>query len=141
MSYRYRLYTLEKAWAEKFAECKTNLQYNTLAGEYCKAKGIATYNFDNPFDDIIFPVYEIGTEIFNFGSNYNNSYNMYKHSVPLFKTKEFADVFDNENPVVLDKSGLICAVEHYRDLIIDELENTIAEKSKHPWDKRTSEDR
>lgn len=141
MAYRLRLGFVDKATAEKINSFSSKQEYLEFYNSHIQSKGIKrTVNLADEEAHIYCPLYDIINEIYDFGSAYNNAEEMYKNGSPLFSSKELKEMFENENPVILDKKGVICAIEFYRNCVIKEMEDVLSETAPY-WDKRNHSDR
>ena len=61
-----------------------------------------------------------GDEVFfNFGKYYENAEEIQKLSTPLFSLSSTQECFEEYDPYIVEKEGVLCAIEHYRRLIIN----------------------
>jgi hypothetical protein len=144
MSYRYRIYSIDKKIAEKLQKCTSLEEYLEAAKKYKEKLGEPFnagdfYQYAN--DYAYFPFYEFGDELFNFGSGYDNAGNMQRLGKPLFADAEFAKNFEDFEPFVIGKEGLVCAIEDMRNKIIANMEDALTSKPRHSWDPEDSGER
>lgn len=124
MGYRHHIYEVDKGLVEKIRACKTN-------GEYIKvcAENFPEYSRDEDEDDDYFPIYDLGKELFDFGKYYENADKMYEHGDSLFSSEELREAYQDYNPIVLDKSGLRCAIEWQKERVRSIYSDLLNEKS------------
>ncbi len=143
MSYRHRIYSLDKKTTESLHKCSSYEEYIETVKEYALKNNLKIV-YDEPQEGESYPccpLYKLGEEIYNFGSGYNNANEMYKHGNSLFSSNELNEYFSEEHPIVLDKSGLLCAIEYYRNCVIKEMEEVLSEAPPKHWDKGSHIDR
>lgn len=128
MGYRQYLYQVDKGLVEKIRDCKTETEYL----EVCK-----DYFPNNRDDDDFFPVYELGKELFEFGKYYENADEMYKHGDSLFTSSELNERYEDYGAIVIDKSGILCAIEWQKNRILSIYEDLAREKSEDRFDDRS----
>lgn len=132
MGYRHYLYQVNKGLVDKIRACKTNDEY----GEVFKA------NVSGGDDEEeYFPIYDLGKTLFEFGMYYENAGEMYKHGDSLFTSEELNERYEEYGAIVLDKSGLLCAIEWQAKRITSIYEDLLKEKSISPYDGRSQFDR
>lgn len=143
MSYRHRIYSLDRKTTEELHKCSSYKEYLEAVKEYASKNNLKIV-CDEPQEGEArpyYPLYKLGKEIYNFGSRYNNANEMYKHGNSLFSSDELNEYFSEEHPIILDKSGLLCAIEYYRNCVIKEMEEVLSEAPPKCWDKRSHIDR
>jgi hypothetical protein len=132
MGYRQYLYQVDKRFVEQIRACKTNEEY----GEVFKAH-VAGYEEEEDY----FPVYNLGKTLFEFGKYYENSGEMYKHGDSLFASEELNERYEDYGAIVLDKEGVLCAIEWQAEHIKSIYEDLMREKSTDRFDDRSQFDR
>lgn len=131
MGYRHYIYEVDARLVEKIRACKTNEEY----GRVC-IENIPTYHGGAEYD--YFPIYNLGRELFEFGKYYENADEMYKHGDSLFGNAALREEYRDYEPIVLDKSGLLCAIEWQANRVRSIYEDLLLEKSElNEFDTRT----
>lgn len=125
MGYRHRIYEFDKALVEKIRACKTK---NDLIEVISKTNPDAYEYYDE--EENYIQLYRLGKELFNFGSYYENASEMYKHGDSLFLSDELNEEFSDEKAIVLDKEGLLCAIEWQKEKIISIYEDLLKDDYK-----------
>lgn len=131
MGYRQYLYQVDKKFVEQIRACKTNEEYGEVFKE----------NVSGNDEEDYFPVYHLGKELFEFGKHYGNSDEMYKHGDSLFTSEELNEMYSDYEAIVLDKEGLLCAIEWQREKVTSLYEDLTKEKSADKYDDRSQFDR
>lgn len=132
MGYRQYLYQVDKKFVEHIRACKTNEEY----GNVFKANVVGYED-----EDEYYPVYKLGKELFEFGKYYENSDEMYKHGDSLFSSEELNERYYDYGPIVIDKEGLLCAIEWQSKKVTSFYEDLMREKSANKYDDRNQFDR
>lgn len=133
MGYREYLYQVDKKFVEKIRACKTNEEYLEVVKAHIP---------DADVSGDYFPVYHLGKELFEFGKYYENGDEMYKHGDSLFQGEELRKEYADYNAIVLDESGLLCAIEWQQNRVLSVYEDLLREKSElNTFDKRTQQER
>jgi hypothetical protein len=135
MGYRQYLYEVDKNLVEEIRKCKTQTDFLKV----CKKHNIEYEEYEG--EDAYVGLYNLGKPLFEFGKYYDNSSEMYKHGDSLFTTQELNEKFYDYGAIILDKEGLICAIEWQRDRIISIYEDLLKEKSSNEFDERNQFDR
>lgn len=130
MGYRQYLYEVDKNLVEEIRNCKTEEDYISV----CR-------KFNVEVNDDYVPINHLGKEIYEFGKYYENSHELHKHGNSLFSSEELNEEYEDYGAIILEKSGLICAIEWQRDRIIKIYEDLLREKSINEFDKRSQFDR
>lgn len=130
MGYSEYLYEIDKRLVDEIRKCKTEQEYISVC---CK--------FNVEVDDDYVPINHLGKEIYEFGKDYENSDKLYKHGNSLFTSEELNEQYGDYNAIILEKSGLVCAIEWQRDRIIKIYEDLLREKSINVFDERSQFDR
>ena len=121
MGYREYIYEVDAELVEKIRACTTNEEFVEL----CKSISACC----NDIEDGYIPVYRLGRELFEFGKYYENSDKMYEHGDSLFASEELRERYKDYNAIVIDKSGLLCAIEWQRKRVMSIYEDLLKEKS------------
>ncbi len=137
MSYRHRIYKFPKSFAEDCRACETKEDFQKIYFKYCTDERV---NKDQLEAENYWPLYYIGEQLFDFGE-YDNSEEMYKHGDALFYSLELREAYDDYSPIVLDESGLLCAIEWNRNRVADIYEDLLREKSADKWNDQNQFDR
>lgn len=137
MSYRHRIYKFPKSFAEDCRACETKEDFQKVYFKYCTDERI---NKDQLESENYWPLYYLGEQLFDFGE-YNNAEEMYKHGDALFYSLELREAYDDYSPIVLDESGLLCAIEWNRNRVADIYEDLLREKSTDKWNTQSQFDR
>ena len=137
MSYRHRIYKFPKSFAEDCRACSTKEDFQKVYFKYCTDERI---NKDQLESENYWPLYYLGEQLFDFGS-YDNAEEIYKHGDALFYSLELRKAYDDNSPIVLDKSGLLCAIEWNRNRVADIYEDLLREKSTDKWNNQNQFDR
>ncbi len=116
MGYRHYMCIVER---KRIEEIK-NLSVDELKA-YAESNGICDEDDeDNSFSAYSFIMALHSRNIFHeFGKYYENAENIYKLGMPLFTNKETQDCFDDFVPYVVEQDAVLCAVEDYRQKIIE----------------------
>ena len=135
MGYRQYLYEVDKNLVEEIRKCKTLNDFLAV----CKKHNIEyeEYEGEEPYVGL----YNLGNMLFEFGKYYANSNEMYKHGDSLFTSDELNENFYDEDAIILNKEGLVCAIEWQRDRIISIYEDLLKEQSSNEFDERSQFDR
>lgn len=106
MGYRHYFYLVKKSDVEK---CN-NISFSELKRQYGDADGYMD------FDDILPQI-----EIFEFGKLYydDTAERIYKTGKPLFGDKECQEYFEDYNPFIVGKEGLLEAIKIYKGKVIN----------------------
>lgn len=131
MGYRHHLYIVPRQLVSDIQ----NLTREELA-DYAKAHDVRVDEDDQHFSLIDM----LGkNEFYNFGKYYENAANMYKiASCPLFLNPETHRFYADYSPYVIEKEGVLCAIDHYRQKVIDWYKGLLQaqeeyEASHEPW--------
>lgn len=138
MSYRHRIYKFPKSFAEECRTCQTKEDFQEIYFKYCTDPRV---NKEWLEAENYWPLYHLGEQLFDFGDSYGNSEEMYKHGDSLFYSIELREAYDHFCPIVLDKSGLLCAIEWNRNKVADIYEDLMREKSIDRWNTQNQLDR
>lgn len=114
MGYRVRIYKIEKGILEDLNELKSIEEYE----RWLKKKNI---------DDDCFSLYDLGEEFFNFGAYYDNQEEINKTGKPLFSFEEIQDYYEEYSPYIIGKEGVLQAIEHQKNLIVEYYKNVLKE--------------
>ena len=110
MSYRFRLYEYNKDLVDELQRCKTyDDVYYTLTEEERE-------NCEEPEELYLF---ELGSELFDLGSNFDDASVVIANGEPLFKTEELQEHFEHFKPVIVRKEELLYIIERYKQKIVD----------------------
>lgn len=123
MGYRHYLYQVDKKLVDQIMACKNNEEY----------EAVFKSNIMGQYHDDYFPVYDLGKELFEFGKYYENAEEMYKHGESLFTSEELKEIYNDFGAIVIDKSGLLCAIEWQKNRIISLYEDLLREKSQNEY--------
>ena len=106
MGYSHYFYLVKKSDTEK---CN-NISFSELKRQYGDADGYMD------FDDILPQI-----EIFEFGKLYydDTAERIYKTGKPLFGDKECQEYFEDYNPFIVGKEGLLEAIKIYKEKVIN----------------------
>lgn len=146
MSYRHRIHLIDKKTAEALQRCESYDDYVKTAVSYAQRNN-KTVDFEDEdvvingktYPDIPFRMF--GTELFDFGSGYDNAGKIQAMSTRVFKNAKLAKHFEEYEPFLISKEGLRCAIEYYRDKIIKELTHSLAAPLNTPLDYMSPEDK
>lgn len=130
MGYRQYLYEVDKNLVEEIRKCKTEDEYISVC---CK------FNVDTENDYA--PVRCLGKKIYEFGKYYENSNKLYEHGDSLFYSEELNEKYDDYGAIILEKSGLVCAIEWQKNRIIEIYTDLMQETSSNRFDERSQFDR
>ena len=113
MGYRHYFYKVKKADVETIKD----MDYEQLK-KYVADRGgevIDDENYVN-FDDVISQ-----TDLHEFGKLYwdNTAKRIYDKGTPLFSKKETQDAFDDYNPYIVGKEGLLEAISIYQEKVLN----------------------
>jgi hypothetical protein len=113
MGYRHYFYKVKKADVETIKD----MDYEQLK-KYVTERGrefVDDENYVN-FDDVISQ-----TEVHEFGKLYwdNTAKRIYDKGTPLFSKKETQDAFDDYNPYIVGKEGLLEAISIYQEKVLN----------------------
>lgn len=138
MSYRHRIYKLPKSFVEDCRKCQSLDDFKSIYFNYCTDTRI---DKDMLTEENYWPLYYLGDQLFDFGDGYPNADEMYKHGDALFSNTDLRKVYVDNNPIVLDESGLLCAIEWNRNKVADIYEDLMREESVDIWNKQNQLDR
>ena len=113
MGYRHYFYKVKKADVETIKD----MDYEQLK-KYVTERGGEVVDDENyvNFDDVISQ-----TEVHEFGKLYwdNTAERIYDKGTPLFSKKETQDAFDDYNPYIVGKEGLLEAISIYQEKVLN----------------------
>ena len=136
MGYRQYLYSFDRSFAEKIRQCKTSQDFYDLV----KAeKPDAVDDFFE--DDLFIGLYDRGSQLYEFGKDYENSDEMYKHGDSLFSSDELNEKYEDFQPIIIDEDGILCAIDWNRKHCVEMYEDLLREKSEREWDSRSQLER
>ena len=138
MSYRHRIYKLPKSFAEDCRACDTFDDFKNIYFKYCTDERV---NKEWLESENYWPLYHLGNQLFDFGDSYPNADEMYKHGDSLFTSEELKKQYFDNLPIVLDESGVLCAIEWNRNKVADIYEDLCREKSTDKWNDQNQFDR
>lgn len=138
MSYRHRIYKLPKSFIEDCRTCDTEEDFQNIYIKYCTDERVDIKSLK---EENYWPLYHLGKELFDFGDGYENAEEMYLHGDSLFNSIELRKAYDDNCPIVLDESGLLCAIEWNRNKVADIYEDLMREKSSDRWNTQNQFDR
>lgn len=136
MGYSHRLYLIEK---------KVLRQIKKMTPEEFRAWGVEKDIADESFDEkdpTYVPLYEIGTEFYDFGKYFEGAEKLEQTGTPLFKNKDLLDEYDHYSPFVVGKEAVLCAIEEYRKYIVNYYTKMLTrtpEDAENDYDERTKE--
>lgn len=136
MGYRYYIYEVDKVLVNKIRTCQT---MDDLINVVSTDRPDAYEYYDE--DDWCVKLYELGKELFCFGKNYENAAEIHKHGTSLFVSAELNESFSRENAIILEKEGLVNAIEWQKRKIVSIYEDLLKEKSDDKFDNRSQLDR
>lgn len=114
MSYSYRVYKLPKPFIDECRSCETFEDFKNI---YFRGISNNQVNKDYIVEENIYPLYELGKLEYDFGET-TDIEELYKHGNSLFKSLELNEEYFDYKPIVLEPSGILCAIEIYRNQII-----------------------
>jgi hypothetical protein len=138
MSYRHRVYKLPKSFIEDCRACDTKEDFQNIYIKYCTDERV---DIESLREENYWPLYHLGKQLFDFGDGYGNAEKMYLHGDSLFNSIELREAYDHNCPIVLDESGLLCAIEWNRNKVADIYEDLMREKSSDRWNTQNQFDR
>lgn len=136
MGYRQYLYSFDRSLVEKIRNCKTCQDFYDLVKT---EKPDAADDFFE--DDLFIGLYDLGSQLYEFGKDYENSDEMYKHGDSLFSSDELNEKYKDFQPIVIDEDGILCAIDWNRKHCVEMYEDLLREKSERKWDSRSQFER
>ncbi len=136
MGYRQYIYEFDKSLVEGVRKCKTEDELCAFLEK--TSPNAVEHDFDG---EKYAKLYDIGTELYEFGKYFEYSDEMYKHGDSLFMSEELNERYSDYGPIVLDPDGILGAIEFYRKKVAGIYEDLLREKSENEWDDRSQFDR
>ena len=137
MGYRQYLYSVETWLVDDIRKCKTPKEFVETMQKFRNE----SVEYD-PIDETYYVrLWDMGKELYEFGKYWENSEEMYKHGDSLFTSDELNELYEDYGAIVLDKEGLLCAIEWYRKHVEELYEDLLREQSSNGWDCRPQFDR
>ena len=137
MGYRQYIYSVPTWLVDEIHKCKTEDEFIKTMQKF--RNEIVEYE---PLDEKYYvPLYNLGEKLFEFGKYYENSDEMYKHGDSLFSSEELREQYQDYGAIVLDPSGIECAIEWFKKKVENIYQDLLQEKSDNMWDDRSQFDR
>lgn len=118
MSYRFRLYEYNKDLVDELQECKTHDDVYYVVHEEER---------ENCADPEELYLFELGSELFDLGSNFDDAFVIIANGTPLFATEELQEHFEHFDPVIIGKEEMLYIIKQYKQKIIDFYEDLLKE--------------
>ena len=135
MGYRQYFYEVSKDLVKKIRACKSEQDFIQLIKSE-KPDAVEEYG-----EEKWVPLYNLGNYIYEFGKYYEDSDEMYKHGDSLFHSDELNEQYTDFGAIVVERSGVKCAIDFYRNKVTRLYEDLLQEKSSNEWDNRNQFDR
>lgn len=135
MGYRQYFYEVSKDLVEKIRKCKTEKEFVAII-ESAKPDAVERYG-----EEEYVPLFNLGSAVYEFGKYYENSDEMYKHGDSLFCSDELNEQYEEYGAIVVERSGVKCAIDFYGNKVKKIYEDLLQEKSASGWDDRSQIDR
>ena len=135
MGYRQYFYEVSKDLVKKIRACKSEQDFIQLIKSE-KPDAVEEYG-----EEKWVPLYNLGNYIYEFGKYYEGSDEMYKHGDSLFHSDELNEQYADYGAIVVERSGVKCAIDFYRNKVMRLYEDLLQEKSSNEWDNRNQFDR
>jgi len=126
MGYRQYLYSVDKDLVNRIRNCKSEQEFIDLIKKE-KTEIISWGDPNDPDDPTYVPLYELGKKLYEFGKYYENSNDMYKHGDSLFMCDELNERYEDYGAIILDKDGIVCAMDWCQDRVIKIYEGLLDE--------------
>ena len=137
MGYRQYLYSVETWLVDEIKKCKTEKEFVETMQKFRNE----SVEYD-PIDETYYvKLWDMGKELYEFGKYWENSEEMYKHGDSLFTCDELNERYEDYGAIVLDKDGLLCAIDWYKNRVLELYRDLLREKSNNEWDTRSQLDR
>ena len=122
MGYRQYFYEVDKSKVDGIRQCKTEEELY----DFCVKNGIYC-DKDEDDDETYYymPVYKLGRVLFEFGKDYENDDEIYKHGDSLFTSNELNERYSEYSAIICDENAILCAIEWQKQHIIKMYENLV----------------
>lgn len=124
MGYRHYFYSVPKKEIEEIKQCKTKEKLL----EWAKTKG---YKTDDCEDDLYFPSYRIGKEIYEFGKHVDWAFKMQEKNESIYGNGELKEFYNDERPVICSQDDFLTAIKIYKENIINYYKGLLEEEDKY----------
>jgi hypothetical protein len=122
MGYRYHFHEVDKNLINEIRKCESVDDFVSTMIAYDPS------NKDYVEEGSFF-LHELGEEIFDLGGHYENANEVSKHGIELFTTNELNEFYQEYKAVILNKKGVLCAIEYMRNKIVSIYEDLLKEDS------------
>lgn len=113
MSYRYRFHSVPKTEIEKIRKCTTNVQLCLWA----EKQGYKVKTYDE--NDRYMTIYDIGKEIYEFGTDEEWAYEIQEKNESIFSSEELKELYIDYQPVICSQNDFLSVINAYKQKIIN----------------------
>lgn len=122
MGYRHYFYAIPKKQIEEIRNCKTN-------DEFCNwAEKTGYYVERDEGEEPYVTVYDLGTEIYEFGKYVDWAFEMQEKNESIFASDELKEWYSDYDPVICSRDDFLAAIDNYKQKIISYLEECLEGK-------------
>lgn len=114
MGYRHYIHKISKT---ELAEIKSFSNPSELC-EWAKQHGYAVEPSIDDSESECFPIYELGTELYNFGKYVDWASKIQITNESLFDSKELKDFYEDYDPVILSEDDFRQVIDDYKNKIV-----------------------